>query len=155
MEFRKMVTIALYAKQKKRHISINKKPIIDFWPPNDNEHSRNCDPVDATPSSTHSNCWGAGECRKQGEEGNRLAPDSWGTYERNEFREPRDLHLPQQRKLNSFTWHLTILVQIVCSLCCKLVYSPTLSPASLEQFSQSYWDALSQAQSPKHSHQIK
>ena len=67
----------------------------------------------------------------------REAQDSWGAYERNEFSESRDLHLPIHRMLNSLTWYLMVPL------------------ASLEQFSQSYWDAASQVQSPKHSHQIK
>ena len=36
-----------------------------------------------------------------------LAPDSWGTYQRQDFREPRLLHLPIHRKvLNSLTWDI-------------------------------------------------
>ena len=82
-------------------------------------------------------------------------PDSRGVYERNEFSESRGLHPPICRMLNSLTWYLIFDVQTSCSLCCKLVYSLTFSSASLEQFSQSYWDAVSRAQSPRHSHQIK
>ena len=70
----------------------------------------------------------------------RLAPESWGAYERNELGEPRGLHLPIQRMLNSLTWSLIFDVQTACSLCCKLVYSLTSPPTSLEQLSQSYWD---------------
>ena len=55
----------------------------------------------------------------------------------------------------SLTWYLIFDVQTACSLCCKLVYSLTPPPAFLEQFSQRYWNAVSQAWSPKHSHQIK
>ena len=34
-----------------------------------------------------------------------LAPESWGAYRRNDFSEPRLLHLPIHRKaLNSLTW---------------------------------------------------
>ena len=36
-----------------------------------------------------------------------------------------------------------------------LVYSLTSPPATLEQFSQCYWDDVSWTQSPEHSHQIK
>ena len=75
-----------------------------------------------------------------------LAPDSWGAYERNEFSESRDLHLPIHRMLNSLTWYLIFDVQTDRSLCCKLVYSLTSPPASLEQFSQSYWETVSWAQ---------
>ena len=36
-----------------------------------------------------------------------LAPDSWGAYQRNDFSEPRLLHLPIHRKaLNSLTWNI-------------------------------------------------
>ena len=36
-----------------------------------------------------------------------LAPDSWGAYQRNDFSEPRLLHLPIHRKaLNSLTWDI-------------------------------------------------
>ena len=45
-------------------------------------------------------------------------------------------------------------LQSACCLCCKFTCSLTSHPASLKQFSQSYWDAISWAQSPKHSHQI-
>ena len=55
--------------------------------------------------------------------------------------------------LNSLTWYLIFVVQTACSLCCKLVY--TSSQASMEQFSQGHWEAVSWALSPKHSHQKK
>ena len=33
-------------------------------------------------------------------------PDGWGAYQRNDFSDPRPLHLPIHRKaLNSLTWH--------------------------------------------------
>ena len=36
-----------------------------------------------------------------------LAPESWGAYQRNDFSEPRLLHLPRQRKaLNSLPWEI-------------------------------------------------
>ena len=87
-----------------------------------------------------------------------LAPESWGAQERNEFSEPRGLLLPIHRMLNSLTWYPIFDVQTPCPLVANLqpsFYSLTRSPASLEQFPQSYWDAVSWAQSPKHSHQIK
>ena len=40
--------------------------------------------------------------------------------------QPRDLHLPIHRRLNSLTWYLIFDVQTTCSLCCKLVCSLTL-----------------------------
>ena len=95
-----------------------------------------------------------GECKRQGEQGNRISPGSWDAYERNEFSEPGGLHLPAQRMLNSLTCYLIFDVQTACSLCSKFVYSLTSPPASLEQFSQSYWDVVSWAWSPKYFHQI-
>ena len=80
----------------------------------------------------HSDCWGTGEMqearwtRKQD-----LAPGSWSAYKGNEFREPRGLHLPIHRILNSLPSYLIFDVQTACSYCCKLVYSPT-SPHLLE-----------------------
>ena len=53
------------------------------------------------------------------------APDSWGAHARNEFSEPRGLHLPIHRMLNSLTWYLISDVQTACSLCCKFEYSLT------------------------------
>ena len=82
-------------------------------------------------------------------------PDSRGAYGRNGFLEPRGLHLPLHSMLNSITWELIFDVQTACSFCCKLEYSLTSPLASLEQFSQSYGDAVSWAQSTKHSNQIK
>ena len=58
------------------------------------------------PSSSHQTAatpcgepWGNSRCVQI------LAPDSWGAYQRNDFSEPRLLHLPIHRKaLNSLTW---------------------------------------------------
>ena len=97
--------------------------------------------------------WGNARSKVNNETG--LAPDTWGAYERSEFREPRGLRLPVHRMLNSLTWYLISDVQTACFLCWKLVYSLTFSPASLEQFSHSFWDADSRALSPKRSRQIK
>jgi len=63
-----------------------------------------------------------------------FAPDRCGAYERNEFSEPRGLHLPKQRMLNSLTQYLILSVQTACPLYYKLVYSLTSPPASLGQF---------------------
>ena len=85
-----------------------------------------------------------------------FGPDSWGTYESNEFSEPRGLNLPIYPMLNSLIWYLIFDVQTACSLCSKFVCS--LIPTAMfqgEHFSQSYWDAVSWAWSPKLSHQIK
>ena len=46
--------------------------ISDFWPPNVNEGSQNCDPVDA--ATLYSDCWGDGEQKKPGEQGNKIRP---------------------------------------------------------------------------------
>ena len=81
----------------------------------------------------------------------RLAPDGWGAYESSEISEPRGLRLPMHRMLNSLTWYLIFDVQTDPLFVANLV-SP---PASLQQFSQSYCDVISQARSPKYSHQIK
>ena len=98
--------------------------------------------------------WGNARSKVNKEIG--LAPEGWSAYERNEFSELRGFHLPIHRTLNSLTWYLIFDVQTACSLCHKRVYSLTSLPAnSSEQFCQNYWDAISQARSPKHSHQIK
>ena len=85
----------------------------------------------------HGDCWGAvgGNARSKVNTETGLAPDNWDAYETNEFSEPRDLHFPIHRRINSLTWYLVFDIQTGCSLCCKLVYS-LISPASLEQFSQ-------------------
>ena len=77
--------------------------------------------------------------RKQG-----LAQDSQGAYERNEFSESRGLHLPIQRMLNSLIWYLTLMFSMPAPFVAK-VYNLIPLPFSLEQFSQSYWDAVSRA----------
>ena len=59
-----------------------------------------------------------------------LAPDSWGAYQRNDFSEPRLLHLPIHRKaLNSLTWDVwlsllnsNLLLFWRPGLCCKNSY---------------------------------
>ena len=107
----------------------------------------------ATP---HSDCWGAGGTQEARWTRKQCWPQiAPGVYERNEFSEAKGLlHLPIYIMLNSLTWYLIFDFQIFCSLCCKLIYSQTSPPVSLEQFSHSFWDAISQAQCPKHSHQM-
>ena len=95
------------------------------------------------------------DARNKVNKGIGLAPDRWGAYERNEFSEPQGLHLPIHWMLNSLTWYLIFVVQTACSLCCKLAYSLASSQASMEQFSQRHWEAVSWALSPKHSYQKK
>ena len=115
--------------------------------------SQNCDPADAATTYGLLRSWGNARSKVNMETG--LAPHSWGAYERNEFNEPRGLHLPIYRMLNSLTSYLIFNVQTPCSLCCKLVYSLTSPPSSPEQSSQRYWDAGSQAWSLNHTHQVK
>ena len=91
------------------------------------------------PSSQHWLLRNWKNARRKVNKRTRLAPDSWDAYEMNAFNEPRGVHLPIYWMLNSLTWYLIFDVQTACSFCCKLVYSLTSPPASLEQYSQSYW----------------
>ena len=78
------------------------------------------------PPPHNGDSWGVqGNARNKGNKKTGLAPDSWGAYERNGFSEPRGLHLPIHRMLNSLTWYLISDVQTACSLCCKFEYSLT------------------------------
>ena len=61
-------------------------------------------------------CWGAGGMQEadichslRWKRRQDLAPDSWYAYERNEFSEPRGLHLSLHRLLISLTWYLIFL----------------------------------------------
>ena len=94
-----------------------------------------------------------------------LAPDSWGAYQRNDFSEPRLLHLPMHSKaLNSLTWVIwfslinsNVLMFRLPAICCKtsLTYGSTPpSPPPWLSFRVT-WDAVSQAWSPQNSHCIK
>ena len=97
-----------------------------------------------------------GNARSKVNKETRLVPESWGTYERNEFSEPRGLHLPIHRMLNSLTWYLIFDDQTACPLCCKLVYSLTspLPPwSSFFRATESL--GLGDSETPKHYHQIK
>ena len=99
--------------------------------------------------------WGWGEVWKM----RILAPDRWDAYKRNDFNEPRLLHLPIHRKvLNSLTWDIwfslinnNLLMFRVPALSCKLLYNLT-PPCSAFRVT---WDAVSWASSPKIFHQIK
>ena len=67
---------------------------------------------------------------------------------------PESLYLPIHSMLIFFlTWYMIFDVQSAYSLCCKLLYNHFPS-ASLEQYSQSCWGAVSQAQNSIHSYQI-
>ena len=74
-----------------------------------------------------------------------LAPDSWAAYQRNDFSEPRLLHLPIHRKvINSLTWDIQFslinsnLFFLLPALCCKIPIYPTSPLTSWEPFSQGY-----------------
>ena len=78
-----------------------------------------------------------------------LAPDNWDACERNDFSEPRLLHLLIHTKaLNSLTWDVwfslinnKFLMFRPPALCCKLLFNLAThaSTPSLEQFSQGYF----------------
>ena len=92
-----------------------------------------------------------------------LAPHSWDAYERNDFSEPRLLHLPIHRKaLNSLTWaiwfsliHRIFLMFRLPPFCCKLLFNlaSPLTPRSSSL--EGHLNAVSWAWSPKNSHWIK
>ena len=74
-----------------------------------------------------------------------LAPDSWGVSRKNDFSEPRLLHLPTHRKgLNSLTWDIWFSLTITFWLSdylpfvAQLLYNLVPPLASSEQFSQDY-----------------
>ena len=117
-----------------------------------NEGSPNCDPADAANSC--GDCWGAGGCKKPGEQENRMRPRKlrclW-----------KELIQWAQRPAPSQTQNVKFL-NLMPDLWCSDCLLPSLQtckepefPSSLEQFSQSYWDAVARAKSPKLSHQIK
>ena len=74
-----------------------------------------------------------------------LAPESWCAYQRNDFREPRLLHLPIHRKvLHSLTWdgwfsfiNSNLLMFRLPGLCCKNSYVSWLPPCIFGAVSQS------------------
>ena len=74
-----------------------------------------------------------------------LVPDSWGTYQRSDFSEPRFLHLPINIKsLNSLIWifYFSLTTIFWCSdylsFVAKLLYNLGPLFSSLKQFSQGY-----------------
>ena len=107
------------------------------------------------PSPPH-DCWGAGKMQETKWAKKQDWPQTAEVHmKRNEFREPRGLHLPLRRTLNSSTCYLIFDVETACSLCCKCVYSLISPSASLGAVFSSYWDAVCRAWSPQHSPQIK
>ena len=83
-----------------------------------------------------------GEFKKQGELRNRIGPRQLRCIWKEWMQQAQRFASPMHRTLNSLPGYLTFAVQTACCLCCKLVYSLTPHLASLEQFSQSYWDAV-------------
>ena len=81
------------------------------------------------------------------------APESWGADQRNDFSQPRLLHLPIHRKLlNSLTsdsWlsliNSHLLMFQLPGLFCKTPIDPGSSLTSWEQPLRAVWDAASQA----------
>ena len=71
-----------------------------------------------------------------------VAPDSWGAYQRNDFSEPRLLHLPIHRKVpNSLTWDIwfsliyqNLLMFRLLALCCKAPVHHGFPPHLLRTF---------------------
>ena len=58
-------------------INKNVTAISDIWPPTVNEGSPNCDPEDAAiPPTPQVIAEELGECKEQGELGNKIGPDS-------------------------------------------------------------------------------
>ena len=93
---------------------------------------------------------GLGKWKKQGEEGNRTDPDTWGAYMKGMNSVSPEACI-FARIVSSITLCLSFDVQMACSLRWKLVYSLTslLPPWS------SFLRATEMGSSPKHSHQIK
>ena len=80
------------------------------------------------PASWLLRSWGNARSKVNKETG--LAPDSWGAYERNEFSEPRFLHLLIHRMLNSWTWNLILRIRLLAPFVANLyiAWLPLLSP---------------------------
>lgn len=104
--------------------------ISDFWPPNGHEGSWNC--CHTPPPWWLLRSWENAESNRNKE--TRLAPDSWGAYERNEFSEPRGLHLPYTQNTKFLNLTPDLSVKTACSFCCNLGYSRTSSCLLLERF---------------------
>ena len=90
-----------------------------------NEGSPNCHPAESAATTPRwlQRSWGnALESQLPRQKVNRetwLATDSLGAYERNKFNEPRGLHLPIQRMLNTDLW---------CSDCLLLLLQSSIEP---------------------------
>ena len=90
-----------------------------------------------------------------------LAPDSWGTYQRNDFNEPRLFCLPIHRKmLNSLSWYNWIssmssdlLMLQLPGLCCRNSYTSWLLPYLFRAVAPSYLRCHGLGLSPQYVHQ--
>ena len=94
----------------------------------------------------------------------RTLADSWRAYQRNDFSEPRLLHLSIHRKaLNSLTWVIwfslinnNLLMFPTIRTLLQNFYITWLLPAPPQSSSlRVTWDAASLVWSPQNSHQIK
>ena len=135
-----------------------------------------CDPDAATLCC---DCWGAGRWGNEGRgmqeaaicrlcpssfrwtRKQDLVPGSWGACERNEFGEPRGLHLPIQRMLHSLIWYRTFLTSqysLMFRLPAPFVANLHITWLLLQPpgtvFSELQRCCLL-GSGPKHSHQIK
>ena len=98
-----------------------------------------CDPADA--ASPHSDCWGAGGMQEARWTRKQDGPQT--VLKKGMNSESTGLHLPLHRMLNCLSWYLIFDGRIAWSLCRSLAYRLTSHLAFLEQFSQSYWGAVS------------
>ena len=97
------------------------------------------------------------------EKSRTLAPDCWGAHQRNDFSEPRLLHLPIHRKtLNSLTWDVwfslmnsNLLMFWLPVLCCKKPLSSLAPPWPLWSGPSEHLRGCLPRLSPQKVHQIK
>ena len=101
--------------------------------------------IEEPPHCSHSLWWALRKLRMWRKH-KILTPDRWCAYQRNDFRDPRLLHLPIHRKmLNSLTWYIWFSLTIIfwCSdylpFLIKLPYDWVSPLASWEQFSLGHW----------------
>ena len=89
--------------------------------------------------SHYSHLWGCTLRKLRMRKHRILASDSWGAYQRNDFSEPRFLHLPYHRKaLNPLTWDIwfsfinsnLLMFRLPGLLLQKLLYILVLPPYS-------------------------
>ena len=98
--------------------------------------------------------WGE---ESQGVKAKEAGPRRRGAYQRNDFSEPRLLHLPLHRKaLNSQTWVICFtlinnnhLMPTVPALCCQHPAPTTTATASWSSSLRVTWDAVSRTWRPK------